>query len=147
MIFYLPGNLPFFALDYMPMPSTPIRPVVYNGYPHYNLIDYRYLPTSKFEKGYVDGLRQGYSFVGALPASLSVSSRAGLDCEAIGLFEPLYLIARLLVVLGIVAALLTAFAVQARWLGAIPALERARPTEAVTPLEPTPTEPRPDPSP
>ncbi len=63
--------------------------------------------------------------MGAIPASLSLSTRAGLNSgEAIGVVEPFYLVLRLLIVEVIVCCLVSAFAIQARWLGSIPALER-----------------------
>ena len=130
-ILYLAGNLPFFALDYMPMPRlapTNEGPAVYNGIPHYQMLDYRSYPASMFHDGYLDGLRHGYSFAGAIPASLSRSTRAGMDAgEAIGLIDPSYLMVRLLFIVAIVTSLLAAFAIQARWLGSIPALERRKP--------------------
>jgi ribosomal protein S27E len=127
LVFYIPGNLYFFALDYMPMPVIDNQdPVMHNGVPHYNSIDFRGFPLFLYEKGYLDGLRHGYSFVGGFPASLSSRTRAGMDCEVIGLHEPLYLIARVFIVLVIVSCLLAALAVQARWLGSIPALDRRR---------------------
>jgi hypothetical protein len=145
-IIYLGGHLPFFALDYMPMPvlaKTYERPVIYTGIPHYHMIDYRSYPESMFLSGYVSGLRHGYTFTGALPASLSLPTRAGLDAEeAIGLLGPSYLIIRLLFVLTIVTSLIAAFAIQARWLGAIPALDprwrSARLPPTLAPSLPTP---------
>jgi hypothetical protein len=127
---YLGGNLPFFALEFMPMPLLGERnegPVMYNGIPFYHMVDYRSYPVSVFHQGYLDGLRHGYTFVGAIPASMSLSNRAGMNASiAIGLIGPSYYIIRLIFSLAIVTSLLAAFAVQARWLGSIPALERRK---------------------
>ena len=84
-------------------------------------------PAAVFNQGYWDGLRRGYSFVGAIPAALSRSTRTGLSGEAIGLFEPFYTIIRLLIVLIVTSCLLTSFAIQARWLGSIFAMGRSKP--------------------
>ena len=127
LIFYIPGNLPFFALDFMPMPQTPEKPVMYEGVPYYHLIDYRSYPDTKFIAGYFDGLKHGYSFVTAIPASLAVSSRAGMNPEVISSVPLVYGVARGLITLVIVTCLIASFAIQARWLGSIAALERKRP--------------------
>jgi hypothetical protein len=131
LILYMAGNLPFFALDYMPMPVLAERPnegaIVYGGIPHYHMNDYRTYPISIFHQGYLEGLREGYSFVGAIPASLSLSTRADLNAsEAIGLIGPSYLIIRIMFSVAIVTCLLAAFAIQAHWLGSIPSLERRK---------------------
>jgi hypothetical protein len=129
---YLTGNLPFFALDFMPMPTlAPIdeAPVLYDGIPYYHMIEYTNFPDSLFYRGYFDGLRKGYSLVGAMPASLSMPTRHGLDANRmIGLPWPFYTVFRLLFIALIVTCLLAAFAIQARWLGSIPALERRKST-------------------
>ena len=127
IFFIIPGNLPFFALDYMPMPQLKEKPVIFQGIPHFLGIDYRSYPQSPFIHAYFDGLRHGYTFAGAIPASLSLPTRAGLSSSAIGLYPPLYGAARVLLSMTVVTCLLTAFAIQARWLGAIPALEKRRP--------------------
>jgi hypothetical protein len=131
LIVFCAGNLPFFALDYMPMPllaPTNEEALMYAGIAYYHMLDYRTYPVSMFYRGYFDGLRHGYSFAGAIPASLSMTTRAEMDAqEGIGLMWPFYDVVRLLFVVGIVTSLLAAFAIQARWLGSIPALERKRP--------------------
>ena len=126
-ILYISGNLPFYALDYMPIPSSPVKPIVAAGVVFYQHMDYRDFPDSKYIAGYFDGLRNGYWFVGSIPASLSLSSRAGLDAVAIGMYEIVYTLARVFITLCVVTGLITAFAIQARWLGAILGLEDRRP--------------------
>ena len=121
---YLHGELSFYTLDFMPMPSAPEPPVVYNGIPHYRLLDYRSLPSSVFEEGYLAGLRAGYSFLGSIPPSLSKPTSADLDPEAIGLSKFAYLIFKGLIVMIFASFLLAAHAIQAQWIGSIPALER-----------------------
>ena len=127
LVLYLTGNLPFYALDYMPMPTSAGKTVVYGGVAFLGRNDYRDMPDSMFIAGYFDGLRHGYSLVGAVPASLSLSSRAGLSADAIGAYESVYLLCRLYITLCVVTCLMTAFAIQARWLGAILASEKRRP--------------------
>ncbi len=124
-LLYLHGELPFFALDFMPMPRAPEAPVIYNGIPHYRQIDFRGLPSSVFERGYLAGLRQGYSFLGAIPASLSRPTSAELDAsEGIHLSWPFYFWIKGLIAMIFASFLLAAYAIQARWIGSIPALER-----------------------
>ena len=143
LVVYFAGHLPFYALDYMPMPLLAQRkeaPVMYNGIPHYHMIDYRGYPVEMFEQGYINGIRDGYSFVGAMPASLSLPTRAGMDAEeAIGLIGPAYLAVRLLFIMTIVTSLLAGFAIQAHWLGAIPALERKKPPSSLPKASPPAT--------
>jgi hypothetical protein len=130
-ILYLTGTLSFYALDYMPMPLIPGKtepPLIDDGIVYYQMLDYREYPASIFHRGYFAGLRHGYSFVGAIPASLSMKTDAGLNAEvALGLIGPAYLILRGLFSMAIVTSLLAAFAIQARWLGAIPSLKRRKP--------------------
>jgi hypothetical protein len=126
LTFYVIEDLPFLALDFMPMPSVPDEPVLHDGIPYYKLMDFRGHPESMFIDGYFDGLRHGYSFVGAIPASLSLPTRADLNPSAIWLERPVYAIARGFVTMLVVAGLMTAFVLQARWLGSIPALEYRR---------------------
>lgn len=127
VIMYFSSSLPFYALDYMPMPRSPAEAVMHSGVPHYDNMDYRSFPDSLYFKGYFDGLRHGYSFVGAVPPSLSMDTRAGMDpVEGMGVFEPFYLFFRLLIIMTVLTCLFTAFAIQARWLGSMPALNRRR---------------------
>ena len=128
LILYIPGQLVFYALDFMPMPSKPYPPIISEGIVYYRLVDYRQLDQSQFMDGYFNGLRDGYSFVGAIPASLSRSTRAGLDGWLIGLTPPyVYTSVRVFTVLIMLTCLLTAFAIQARWLGAILVVGKKRP--------------------
>jgi hypothetical protein len=124
LVFYLPGNLPYFALEFMPMPGDP---AIYKGVPHYTFIDFRSYPQSRFIGGYFNGLRHGYSFSAAIPASLSLPTRAGLNPKIIHSLPIVYDFLRVLLTLAIVSCLITGFAVQAVWLGAIASVEKKRP--------------------
>jgi len=121
------GDLTFLVLDFMPIPTQPDPPLIYAGLPYFRFIDYRSFPDSKFIAFYFDALRHGYSFVAAIPASLSMPTRAGLTSEAIGIYPPIYSIGRGLIAYMFVSGLMTAFAIQARWLGTIPSLRKGRP--------------------
>jgi hypothetical protein len=132
LTFYYLEDLPFLALDFMPMPTVPDKPVLVNGVPYYKGMDFRGHPESMFYQGYFDGLQYGYSFVAAIPASLSLPTRADLNPSAIWLDEPSYAIARGFVSMLVVFGLLTSFVLQARWLGAIPALENRRPAQTAS---------------
>ena len=124
LAFYLQGNLPFFALEFMPMPDEPI---LIDGVPFYHWVDYRSYPETRFIAAYLGGLGKGYSLSGAIPASLSLPTRAGLNPSILGLVPATYFALRMLLALGITSCLLVAFAVQARWLGTIAAVEKKRP--------------------
>jgi hypothetical protein len=127
LILYIPGNLPFFALEFMPMPTKPEPPLVADGIPFYQLADFRTLPTSMFIGGYFDGLRHGYSFVGAIPPSLSTATHAELNPWSIGLTHSIYFLIRAMITTVVLSGLVAAFAIQAQWLASIPSLERKRP--------------------
>jgi len=132
LMFYLTGNLAFFSLEYMPTPlivmgSNKYPAVMLSGIPYFQSSDYRTLPSSIFEMTYLENLRHGYSLVGAIPASLSMSTRNELNAaDAIGIFEPFYLIIRLFFTLTTLIFLLTAFSIQARWLGLVLRFERPK---------------------
>ncbi len=111
----------------MPPPDFKGEPVFYQGVLYFHLIDFRSYPQSFFIDAYLDGLRHGYSFAGAIPASLSLPTRVGLSGETISLYPPLDLVARVLITMTVVTCVLASFAIQARWLGAIPSLEKRRP--------------------
>ncbi len=142
LILYMTGTLAFYALDFMPMPRTPHEPMMYDAIPHYNTVDFRNYEDSKYIIGYFDNVRRGYSFVGAIPASLANSTRAELNLTALRIYPWLYFSIRLLITMVIVTCLLTAFAIQARWLGVIPALTRIRPA-STTPQPPALVNPAP----
>jgi hypothetical protein len=120
---YISGNLPFYALDYMPIPGTA---TIYDGIPHYRLIDYRRFDQSFFIRGYFRGLRSGYSLVTAIPASLSLPTRARLNSEVLGLYQEVYTALRMALTLVILTSLAAASTIQARWLGAIALIDRGR---------------------
>ncbi len=113
-VFYVQGSLPFFALEHMPIPG---KPAIYIGIPHYEAQDFRTLPQSKFIRAYFDGLREGYTFVGSMPPALSVPTRAGINPAVIRLVPYSYAVARFLLVALILTCILSAFSIQARWLG------------------------------
>lgn len=123
-LFYIMGHLSFFALEFMPMPGTPS---MNEGVPLYHMIDYRLFPPAKFLAGYFDAIHHGYTFVAAVPASLSLSTRAGMNPMIISADPWMYTIIRVFLVFVIDICLLATVAIQARWLGAIPAFESRRP--------------------
>lgn len=124
LVFYLLGGLPYFALDYMPIPGIPHMD---DGVPHFYHVDYRLFPPTRFIVGYLDGLRHGYTFSAAIPASLSMSTRAGLSPKIVSTIPGVFEVMRAYLVLMIATCLLTGFAIQARWLGTIVAMEKKRP--------------------
>ena len=67
--FYLMGGLPTLTLDFMPPPSNVVNIA---GFVVCGDKLYTDLPESQFIASYWKGLRHGYTFVGAIPPSLSV---------------------------------------------------------------------------
>jgi len=134
-VFYMGGGLPFFALEHMPIPG---EPRIYLGIPHYESFDFRLLPQGQFIRAYFDGLRHGYSFVGTIPPSLSMSTRAGLNPSIIRLMPLSYAIVRFVLVVLIVTCLLASFLIQARWLGYLTLLEGSRGAERSKAIESRP---------
>lgn len=126
LIFYWSGDLPFYALDFMPPPLNPEKPAYYAGGAYYHLLDYRLFPESVFYKGYGDGVRHGYSFVAAIPASLSMATRGGMERDTIGIIVQFYTVTRVMYTMAIVTSMLAAFAIQARWLASITSMTRKR---------------------
>ena len=121
--FYLQGALPFFSMEYMPIPGNP---AIYVGVPHYDSRDFRLLPQDPFIRSYFHNLAKGYSLIGAIPPSLSLSTRAGLSPAIIALVPWSYAALRFLLVVAIVTCLLAAFSIQSRWLGLLAFLEKSR---------------------
>ena len=124
-LFYLQGTFAYFTLDFMPMIE---KPVAYQGVPYFRSIDFRSYPGLKFVPNYLLGLRRGLSFIGVFPPSLSIDNRAGYSSSALYMPERAYWGVRGCVTLVILVILLTAAAIQARWLGVITALEKKRPS-------------------
>ncbi|WP_435010061.1 hypothetical protein P12x_001281 [Tundrisphaera lichenicola] len=124
LVFYFQKHLPFFALEFMPAPPFLRLP---DGVPHFYGVDFRRYPPSRFFDSYFEGLRHGYTFTAAIPASLSLPTRTGLNPSIIYLNQTFYWIARVFITLVISICLITGFAVQAMWLGAIAAVEKKRP--------------------
>jgi len=123
-LFYVQGTFAFFTLEFMPLTE---KPIVYQGIPYFQSLDFRTYPGSKFVPNYLLGLGRGFSFVGGFPPSLSIDSRAGFGSIAFYIPEEVYWVIRCFVTFMIFLVLLTASAVQARWLGAITAFEKRRP--------------------
>ncbi len=112
-LFHQLGLLPFFALNHMPMPG---KPLLGNGNVYYNFVSFAELPPTPFIRGYLSGLRHGYSFVGSIPPSISVPTSADLSPRAIEMTWEYYLFLRFLLVFAICLVMTLGFAVQARCL-------------------------------
>ena len=69
---------------------------------------------------------QGYTLIGAIPASLAMDTSNGLYLGAISLNPKSYLAHRMFFTLVIVTCMLCALAVQARWLGLLSTIDSRR---------------------
>ena len=114
---------PFLVLDIFPKPST-VR--LDFGIPFFGESDFRKMPDSVFIDLYRDRLRQGYTFVGALPASLALQTKNGFDPWALWMTDRKYLVIRLLFTLMVAMGVLGVMAVQARWLGLLASIDDRR---------------------
>jgi hypothetical protein len=124
MFLYSQDYLAFMSMDLMPFQA---RYELYNGVPYLSAIDYRNYPQDMLLDGYYDGLRHGYTLSAAIPTSLSLPTRAGLNPEGYYSFSLLYESIRAVMTLVVVTGLIAGFAVQAMWLGAIAGVEKKRP--------------------
>jgi hypothetical protein len=75
---------------------------------------------------YGSSLRQGYALLGAIPASLAMHTSNGYFLESVGLHDWSYLAYRMFFTLVIVTGMLSALAVQARWLGLLTTVDSRR---------------------
>jgi len=121
-LYYL-DFLAFTSMDLMPLPY---QFNIYNRIPYLSDIDYRNYPESMLLDGYFDGLRHGYSLSAAIPTSLSLPTRAGLNPEGYYSFPLTYEMIRVVMTLVVVTSLIAGFAVQAMWFGAIAGVDKKR---------------------
>jgi hypothetical protein len=88
-----------------------------------------YAPGSSFETSlwrYSDGLHQGYTLLGAIPASLPRGVHTSMTKWLLNLDLWLYLAVRMFLSCLIFMAVGSVLAVQARWLGLIPSIDSPR---------------------
>lgn len=122
-MFYFKDLLPTFALDFMP---TPGKPQLFSGILFYNMVRYDELPASTFIRGYYSGLSHGYSFVGALPPSMSLDTRLGMNPAIAHVSLATYYMARASLVFMISLFLVLSLTLQARGLGVLSNAQRHR---------------------
>ena len=117
------GTFSFLVLDLFPKPDA-VHP--WYGIPYFGWSDFREFPESVYVGMYADRLRQGYSFVTALPASLAIGTNNGFNPWALVMSDLKYLGIRALGTLGVVMSVLAVMAVQARWLGLLSSMDSRR---------------------
>jgi hypothetical protein len=104
------GRLPY----YMPSPARE------------TWVDVVDAPNSVIFSLYGQSLRQGYTLLGAIPASLALGRTTGYDTLTLRTGPWVYLAYRMGYTLLIVAGVLSALAVQARWLGLLSTIDSRR---------------------
>lgn len=117
------GIFSFLVLDLFPKPDT-VHP--FYGIPYFGWSDYREFPESVYVGMYAERLRQGYSFVTALPASLAIRTNNGFNPWAMVMSDLRYLGIRAFGTLVVVMSVLAVMAVQARWLGLLSSMDSRR---------------------
>ncbi len=89
-------------------------------------VEFREASDSLIMGSYFDSLRHGYTLLGAIPASLAMHTSNGYFLESVGLTARSYLVYRMFFTLVIVTGMLSALAVQARWLGLLTTVDARR---------------------
>jgi hypothetical protein len=89
-------------------------------------MDFREASDSLILGSYLESLTQGYTLLGAIPASLAMDTSNGLYLGAINLNPTSYLAHRMFFTLMLVTGMLCALAVQARWLGLLSTIDSRR---------------------
>ncbi len=117
----------YFVSDLFPLPAGTVR---INGRLFFGSVDFISLPTGEsFDRSYASGLRHGYTFTGSIAASLALPITNNLTPFAVFKQAHYYLWVRILFTSFTVTCMLSALAVQARWLGLLSTLDSRR-TEA-----------------
>ncbi|WP_435016326.1 hypothetical protein TA3x_003891 [Tundrisphaera sp. TA3] len=119
----LGGAFAFFTLDLLPCLAGS---QIINGLPHYNGVDFRSLTIDSYLRLYWESLGRGYTFSGALPASLSLPTTNGLSSQGLYVQSSTYLAIRALLTFLVVSVMMTAATLQAAWLGALDAVDYRR---------------------
>jgi hypothetical protein len=117
------GIFSFLVLDLFPKPDT-VHP--FYGIPYFGWSHYTEFPESVYVGMYTEGLRQGYSFVTALPASVAIHANNGFDPFAMVMSDLKYLGIRVFFTFVVVMSVLAVMAVQARWLGLLSSMDSRR---------------------
>jgi hypothetical protein len=117
------GIFAFLVLDLFPKPDT-VHP--FYGIPYFGWSHYTHFPESVYIGMYADRLRQGYSFVTALPASLAIQTKNGFDPFAVLMSDLKYLGVRVFFTFVVVMSVLAVMAIQARWLGLLSSMDSRR---------------------
>ncbi len=88
--------------------------------------DFREASDALILGSYVESLEQGYTLLGAIPASLAMDTSNGLFLGSISLNPTSYLAHRMFFTLALATGMLCALAVQARWLGLLSTIDSRR---------------------
>ncbi len=118
------GSFGYFTLDLFPQPDG-LR--VFQGIPYLGPFDYRSADDSPLLGLYTGALKQGYTFVGTIPASLALPFSNGFNTEWVFNSPGRYLLLRMLFTVFIVTCMLAGLAIQARWLGLLSTMDSRRP--------------------
>jgi hypothetical protein len=89
-------------------------------------IDFREASDTRLLGTYADSLGQGYTLFGAISSSLALNHSNGFFLGSINLNEKGYLAFRMFFTLVMVTCMLSALAIQARWLGLLSTIDARR---------------------
>jgi hypothetical protein len=117
------GIFSFLVLDLFPKPND-VHPLY--GIPYFGWSPYTSYPDSIYVGMYTERLRQGYSFVTALPASVAIRSNNGFHTIGGVMSDLKYLGIRVIFTFVMVMSVLAVMAVQARWLGLLSSMDSRR---------------------
>lgn len=115
-LLYLSRSLSLVVLDYMPRSADLFY---YRGYAFKGSLNYNDLPNARFLADYGRGLRQGYTFIGAIPPSFALPSRLGVQTDNTLWNPTLYFLIRVGATLLTCLSLILSGVIQARCLNVL----------------------------
>ena len=118
------GSFGLLTLDLFPNPEG-IRTLY--GLPFFGNVIYYSVDDATMMEVYTGVLRQGYTLIGAIPASLALPVSHGFRTDYVFSMPEKYLALRMLFTVFIVTCMLSALAIQARWLGLLSTMDSRRP--------------------
>jgi hypothetical protein len=97
-----------------------------HSFPSINQIDYRAMPDSYHVACYGEAASRGYTFLGAIPASIAMKATNGYEPRWFMILDKQYFMQRICFTVFILTCMLAALAIQARWLGLLTTMDSRR---------------------